>query len=436
MTGRTLTRARTYMRILAAADATLGAAVTTAAVAGLLATACIDRSAGAPGSAEAVSARDSAGVRIVEHGAADRAIDVEAVMLRELTTPDSALTAVPWGVVASVEAGGPIWIVDWRGARVAAFDGAGAYLRSIGRAGDGPGEFRNPAAAALDADGVLTVWDAGRGVLSRWSADGALLDERRAPLPYWGPGLALGRDRLVTVTSTTSGMVMEQSLIAHSDDGVVTLHEVPLELSMMRLPCATMPAPKVFAPSVTWTARADTVYVLAGPEYRIDVLVEDATVASLRRAVRPIPVTSDLAVAGVESGPGPYGAFLRRCGVTARELAEAPVQSLALDPAGRLWVTRTADGVRPSLIDVFDADGAYAGTFASDVVPVTFVTDSTFVGLHVEETGRATASLYALRPAAPFAAWQVPAASIATPAPDATLMRTAPQPGDEGGNER
>jgi hypothetical protein len=348
---------------------------------------------------------DSAGITIAESPGDDEPLPVTAVWIADLVPPDSALTAVPWGVVADPSTG-RIFVADWTGTRVAVFDLAGAYMSSYGRAGDGPGEFRNPSAVALDPEGALMVWDAGRGILSRWSGEGELLDEQRAGVSYWGPGFAVGRDRLVTVTSMSSGMQMSQRLVAHTSRDTTVLHEVLLELGMVQLPCGTMPAPKVFAPSLTWTSRGETIYVLNGPGYRIDVPADGRQVASVRRAVEPIAVTDAMAAEGVESGPGPYRSFMRRCNVTAAQLASAvghetvvsPVQALAADPVGRLWVTRSTDGIRPAFVDILTADGEYQGTFAAPGVPVAFVSSSRFVSLRLDDTRGMTISLYELQP--------------------------------------
>jgi formylglycine-generating enzyme required for sulfatase activity len=357
--------------------------------------------------------RDSAGVSIVENRGDDEPLGAVAVRIRDLVPPDSALTAVPWGVAADPMTG-RIYVADWTGTRVATFDRSGVYTGSYGRAGDGPGEFRNPSAVALDPYGALTVWDTGRGILSRWSSEGDLLNEQRPGLAHWGPGFAIGVDWLVTVTSETapSGMVMEQRLVAQTPRGTETLHEVPLELAMMRMPFVSMPAPKVFAPRVIWTSRGDTVYVLNGPGYGVDLYAHGTPVSSFRRAVNPIQVTDEMAVEGVQSGPGPYRGFMRRYGVTAEEIATAvgheevvsPVQGIAVDPRGRLWVTRSSNGVSPELVDILNAGGEYQGTFEAPGVPVAFLSDSLFVSLRLEETGEPTVSLYELRDSAARAA--------------------------------
>lgn len=176
-------------------------------------------------------ARDSAGVTIIDNRGPDEMLGARAVRMVDLVPPDSALTAVPWGVAADPMTG-RIYVADWTGERVVAFDASGAYAGSYGRSGDGPGEFRSPSAVSMDPYGALTVWDTGRQILNRWSSEGDLLNEQRPELAYWGPGFAVGSDWLATVTSATSssGMVTEQRLVVERGQTTTTLHEVPMEL--------------------------------------------------------------------------------------------------------------------------------------------------------------------------------------------------------------
>lgn len=365
---------------------------------------------GAPGRGDGPAGRpevrDSAGLAIVENGGVDVPFGAVPVHVADLVPPDSALTVVPWGVAAD-PAAGRIYLADAMGARVSVFDGTGAWVGDLGRAGDGPGEFRSPSAVFLDTAGVLTVWDARRSVLSRWSSAAEHLGEEPAPIGYWGPGFALAADGLVTVTSdrdSDGGMV--QRLVAVSAGGARTLHEAALEMAEMRMGGSSLPAPRVLAPSVVWTDGGGRVYVLRGPEYRIDVLEGSAPVASVRRAVAPIPVTRAMALEAVASGPGPYARFMQRAGLTAEQILGmvghvpevSPVQAIAVDGAGRIWVTRTLNGVTPALVDVLDADGAYLGTFESPGVPVGFISDSLFLSLRLDAAGQTTVSLQRLRP--------------------------------------
>ncbi|HLU25603.1 MAG TPA: 6-bladed beta-propeller [Longimicrobiales bacterium] len=352
--------------------------------------------------------RDSAGLAIVENGGLDVPFGVVPVHVADLIPPDSALTAVPWGVAVD-PAAGRIYLADAMGARVAVFDVSGAWIGDLGREGDGPGEFRSASAVFLDADGVLTVWDARRSVLSRWSPAGEHLGEEPAPIGYWGPGFALVAGDIVTVTADQDpprGMI--QRLVAVSAGGARTLHAAALEMGEIRMGGSSLPAPRVLAPSVVWAARGGRLYVLRGPAYRVDVLEGGAPVASVRRAVAPIPVTRDMALESVASGPGPYARFMRRAGLSAEQILDmvghvpevSPVQAIAVDDAGRIWVSRTLNGITPALVDVLGADGSYLGTIESAGVPVGFVSDSLFLSLRLDAMGQSTVSLHRLRPSA------------------------------------
>lgn len=348
-----------------------------------------------------VSVRDSAGVRIIENRGADVPFPDSARWVADLVTPDSALMGVPWGIVAHPMTG-RIYVVDYISSRVAIFERDGRYTGALGRPGSGPGEFRNPVAAALDPHGGIAIWDAGRGIVSRWSGEGDLLNEERVDLGYWGPGFAVAANRMVAVTSSTTGSIQTQRLVVRTSADTAVVHDIPITLTQAQFPCGTMQAQKVFAPWFVWTVRGDTILFVDAPAYRIDSYADGMRVSSIRRDVRPIVATRSLAIDAVESGPGPYRGLMRSCPATASEIATAvgheevvpPIQNVAVDPSGGLWVTRTANGVEPAFIDVFGADGEYHGTLPAPAVPVAFPSESTFVSLRIEESGAVRVSLY------------------------------------------
>ena len=361
---------------------------------------------------------DSSGITIVENRGGDRPFDGRIARVADLATPDGALSPRPWGIVAH-RAAQRVFVADVAGRRVAVFDAAGGFVGEMGRAGEGPGEFQLPGALALEGCGaescsgvsgpaeVLVVLDSRRAVLSRWSSDGDFLGEDRAPTDYWGPGFAVGPDHFASVTSSGSAdMGVEQRLEVRTGGETRIVHEVAYEMTLMELPCATMPAPRVFSPDVVWTRDGDTFYYLNGPGYRVDAWSDGVQVSSFRRPVAPLAVSRAMAVTAAGIGSGPYGAFMRQCGISAEELVAAvghedelaSVLGLAVDPAGRLWVARRDRGPAPAAIDVLDAEGEYLGTLAADVLPVAFLSESRFVGVRLElSTGRLSASVYDVR---------------------------------------
>ena len=118
-----------------------------------------------------VSVRDSAGIRIVQVDPPEEEERVVPTHVADLLPPDEILPATPWGV-ATDAASGRTYVGDRFSDRVVVFDGSGAFIGEIGRAGEGPGEFRSPSALYFGTDGVLRVWDTGRGMISEGSPEG------------------------------------------------------------------------------------------------------------------------------------------------------------------------------------------------------------------------------------------------------------------------
>ena len=354
-----------------------------------------------------VARRDSAGVAIFDNEAADAPFEGGAVHIADLMTPDSSLTALPWGVAAD-PAAGRVYVADMTGARVAVFDASGAFVEALGRGGEGPGEFRRVSAVSMAPGGVLVALDARRGVLSRWSPGGAFEGEERLPSNYFGPGFAVGEGGaeawFATVGSATSDLSMDQTLAVHTPRGAEPAHSVRRELALMELPCASMPAPKVFAPDVVWTSRGDTLWFVNGDRFRIDGYARGAVFASIRRAAAPaIAVTRGMAVASLSFGVGPYLSLMRQCGVTAEEVVDAtgyeetlsPIVGFTSDPAGGLWVSRRVRGLIPEVIDVIGAGGGYVGTLDIPAIPVGFASPTRLVAMRpMMETGEVRVSLY------------------------------------------
>jgi hypothetical protein len=75
--------------------------------------------------------------------------------------PTKEASYFPKGAVLAVnDAGDPI-VTDWGNRRVQMFDKTGAFIRTIGRQGQGPGEYMFPTGVLFDADGNIWV-DGGR----------------------------------------------------------------------------------------------------------------------------------------------------------------------------------------------------------------------------------------------------------------------------------
>jgi hypothetical protein len=108
----------------------------------------------------------------LQQRAGERIDVVEDLVLGEDRDPQQAFyrprTVVP-------DAGGNIYVLDQGNNRIQVFDGAGRYLRTLGREGEGPGEMSLPIALAVAADRVVLRADRNR--LDIWSVDGPHVDD-------------------------------------------------------------------------------------------------------------------------------------------------------------------------------------------------------------------------------------------------------------------
>lgn len=142
---------------------------------------------GAP-SPEAPVSRDSAGVAIHEFPA-----DVlqRPPSLRLEDAPEVRIGVVggspeyQWTrpVAAARLSDGGFAVLEQVPAEIRVFDASGAFVRRIGREGDGPGEFRSPLGIAALAGDTLVVWDRGSRRMSWFSIHGTLAREQFLPEP-------------------------------------------------------------------------------------------------------------------------------------------------------------------------------------------------------------------------------------------------------------
>ena len=104
------------------------------------------------------------GVRIVHNvkgGAWGDAPKVSLEMVRTIGDVDSDDENLAFNSPAdlAVDAAGNIYIADSRNQRIQVFDPEGRYLRTIGRKGQGPGEFMSTRSLGFDGEGRLHVLD-------------------------------------------------------------------------------------------------------------------------------------------------------------------------------------------------------------------------------------------------------------------------------------
>jgi len=330
------------------------------------------------------------------------------------------------------DARGNLYVLDATGYRIIVFDPAGKYLRTIGRKGDGPGEFGLPMAMAILPGGELVVNDAAKSNLQIFGPDGTF---RRTMVLPEALGRASGRMRLSprggVITETMQlqrlasngqrtppqrmqlpGRSVTRLDIRDSVNGSPLFSAAPrdVQLSAPRQAAGgTMHVSmsmRAFEPSLLWAPTADGGLAASNQAgYRITLLdAAGRTARFLERPITPRKVTDadkkrflENQKKGIDSGPGGVVAFaasgvsgdhaagVRNAPTTMRmstmDIKESDVTwgdvipmlaALGTDSFGRLWIQRTGSDLADGPIDVVDPALRYLGTLPQQAMPRAF----------------------------------------------------------------
>ena len=229
---------------------------------------------------------------------------VPEVSIGELDGPEEYL----FGRIVSiaVDDDRDVYVFDQQAQHVRVFDSDGAYVGTIGRRGEGPGEFGSAEAIAVLPDGRLVARDPGN---RRIAAFGPSSEHSE----HWGfvPGNygsdsplhtdAQGRTYLITLDLSSTDWVRHIIVLgpdgAHLDtlpepsspyEPPVVVAEGEVEGGFARYIHAVP-----FAPSFQWTVHPSGHFVTGLPaDYRIE-LARDDGILRIERITDPVPVHAD-----------------------------------------------------------------------------------------------------------------------------------------------
>ncbi|UCG86891.1 MAG: 6-bladed beta-propeller [Gemmatimonadota bacterium] len=332
------------------------------------------------GSTPATERADSSGIEIVTHRGPDAALDwgfEVAFTLGGKETGEESFYRIPSGYVA-VDAEHSIYVLDRASNRVVVFDSSGAFVRTMGSEGGGPGEMRFPFALGVSPAGVVSVFDISKRGLVRFAADGAVLDEMRITFPYGG-GVIVDRGESMIIPSQqldTEQSTFTDELLSIAGEDTLRLvsnvrqagGSITLESCGMRLLAMT----PIFAPEMRWTPVEGGIAVVTSAGYEVALYRDDRIVRVVRRPIDPMPATREAALEELGEGMRvAYPGGVRVCDndevVEQRGFADVipVIDELGAGPRGSLWIKRSSGGPEPGPIDVFEEDGTYRGTLSA-----------------------------------------------------------------------
>ena len=232
------------------------------------------------------------------------AILVPEVSIGELEGDEEYLFGNIWSIAVDDEQS--VYVLDAQANHVRVFDSEGAYVETLGRRGEGPGEFGSAEAIALLPDGRLVVRDSrnqriqvfgpGIGQTEEWGYQ-AGNHGSTAPLQTDAQG------RTFLLARDLSTDMSDLHIIVLGPDGA-NLDTLPEPSSPLEPPVltatitaewgtSTSTAPVPFSPVFQWTVHPTGHFVTGLPsEYRID-LARDDGVLRIERATDPAPTHDD-----------------------------------------------------------------------------------------------------------------------------------------------
>ena len=292
-----------------------------------------------------------------------------------------------------------LYVLDGRAQHVRVFDSAGAYVETLGRRGEGPGEFGYAEAIALLPDGRLVVRDSRNQRISVFGPEPGQTDHWGFEAGNFGSNLPLhtdvqGRTYLNTRDLSQTNWVMH--IIVLGPDGT-HLDKIPEPSSPYEPPVVVaegeveggfgsyrLPAP--FAPSFQWTIHPSGHFVTGLPaDYRIE-LARDDGILRIERTTDPAPVHDDEGARRRESVERRLQANIPGWTWDGPSIPERKpfYQELLAGRNGRIWVRLWTEAspvenedydpddprsapvswVEPLRYDVFEPDGTYLGVVA------------------------------------------------------------------------
>jgi hypothetical protein len=282
---------------------------------------------------------------------------------------DEGPTSFSWVKGIAADSLGRIFVYEHSTQDIRVFGPDGAYLKTIGRKGAGPGELGNAEGIVFADNGELWVRDAANGRFSVFNAEGDFLHAWPASFCWsqgtWMPKVAPGRlvDFDCVVRPGAGGAERLTVLVGYRTDrsGVDTLRTRPdcdVENLSEAATWITRTDRSTSYRQIPYAPRAESAFGPSGEDWcasnssRYDVLRHGVNGDTVRvtRTLPPIPVTAgerDSLIADIDSR-GPTGVDFSRI-----PQVKPAIERLVVDDDGRLWVRRSD----PALGLVFDLFG-------------------------------------------------------------------------------
>jgi hypothetical protein len=280
---------------------------------------------------------------------------------------------------------GNFYVADMEGDRILKYDSGGKYLLTIGREGQGPGEFRTLSVPRFDKDNNLYITDGGNRRISFFDKEGKFLRQMLMPESY--ENLYINSKGMIAATKTSSGeetnvqkTIFLFSLLDDKFNSIAEIYkdeiDLPLptgrDVSSIAKYVGNILSKAAFRPFIKYAvADDDSIYFGYPDKYEIHVYSPEGKLTrKIVRDYEPIPIgkkdKESFAKVASEEFSGPV--FTDDLKKIAFEQIKYPkykpaYQSFSLMENG--WLAVSVDSVESeyTLFDIFDQEGRYIAHF-------------------------------------------------------------------------
>lgn len=284
----------------------------------------------------------------------------------------------------AIDAKGRVLVSDGQANNIKVFDAAGKFLKTIGKAGQGPGDFNYPSDIEI-ANGRLYVRELMNGRISIFDAEDRYISSIPTPREggSWRTLRALPDGRFVVEKEK-----MDRANPTGSQEAILELYSEELESvktiythPVLRNKYITEPqrtnVPIPFPARVFWDLMPDgKVAIGYSGKYEVELFDPDrGRLAGFQHTTAPIEVTArdkEQFFAGITysygTSSGGMVAGSRGAPDFVRKLTEfpkfkPPFQDLKVDREGNIWIQPSGAGEdAPAAFDTFDRRGAFLGS--------------------------------------------------------------------------
>ncbi len=276
----------------------------------------------------------------------------------------NALIAEPWSI--AVDSRGDVLETDWKVDAIQEWDRTGKFIRTIGRKGQGPGEFEVPIDIAIRND-TLLAYASNEARVSLWHTDGKLIREWRVDFCCGGdPAFGAQGSIMIRMSVHANGSYRRSAIRWRPDGRIIDTIALPIEPPVRTWEVAHGEYAIPFSPGEVGTFNSRGEYVSGfGGTYALVVARHGGDTAQI---IAMPDARVKLSVKVLDSVFAMYSRIPPLAGVAKRgDLpATAPYfTGLHVDEHDNVWIERLGSDGEVTSFDVIDPHGVFLGSAAT-----------------------------------------------------------------------